>query len=126
MVTLCAALPAAQRSRASCSTSLSGDGASVVGAIVTSLKSGSGGRTTGSGAGCRATGGVGAGAAAGANVGAGISVKTGSAAGASATIGIAANERGAVIRSNSPVTIRPLMRSSVASVAISTIGTFFG
>ena len=38
----------------------------------------------------------------------------------------AANARGAVVRSNSPVTIRPLLRSSVASVAISTIGSFFG
>ena len=34
--------------------------------------------------------------------------------------------RGAVMRSNSPVTIAPEVSSKVASVAISTIGSFFG
>ena len=37
-----------------------------------------------------------------------------------------ATARGAVMRSNSPVTIRPVESSSVARVAISTIGSFFG
>ena len=38
----------------------------------------------------------------------------------------AATARGAVMRNNSPVTIMPVESNSVASVAISTIGSFFG
>ena len=38
----------------------------------------------------------------------------------------AATARGAVMRSNSPVTIAPALSIKVASVAISTIGSFFG
>ncbi len=34
--------------------------------------------------------------------------------------------RGAVMRNSSPVTIAPEVSSKVASVAISTIGSFFG
>ena len=34
--------------------------------------------------------------------------------------------RGAVIRSNSPVAIAPALSINVASVAIRTIGSFFG
>ena len=34
--------------------------------------------------------------------------------------------RGAVIRNNAPVTIRPLESRKVASVASSTTGSFFG
>ena len=38
----------------------------------------------------------------------------------------AATARGAVMRSNSPVTIAPARSIRVANVAISTIGSFFG
>ena len=49
------------------------------------------------------------------------SVLRGRTAGTNAT-----DARGAVMRSNSPVAIAPALSISVASVAISTIGSFFG
>src|SRR5258708_6372771 len=63
------------------------------------------------------------------NTGAGSVAATAAAGGARTGAGEDANAaiaRGAVMRSNSPVAIVPALSISVASVAISTIGSFFG
>ena len=67
------------------------------------------------------------GAIAGARTGSGGAAKTISGAISRTTSGETAPvARGAVMRNSSPVAIAPEVSSKVASVAISTIGSFFG
>ena len=81
--------------------------------MAASLKSGSAaGSTSGSGSGSAAAVSI-TGSRSGVRITAGADAKT-------------APARGAVMRSKSPVAIRPVESNSVASVAISTIGSFFG
>src|SRR5207253_2369992 len=124
MVTLRAPGPGAQISAARRSISLTGGDTSAEGAAVASRTSGSTALTTVSGTGCRTAEGsaTGSSTTAGASVGASVSITTGPATGAWTGAGATASVRGVVIRSNSPVTTSPVVRSSVASVAISTIG----
>ena len=119
-VTLRAATPAASSFSASCSTSRSSD--SISGASGTATGSTAGSDSTAAGLDSAAS------LYSAANLGSAGGLKTlatGSRSGAE-TDTKAAAARGIVMRSNSEVTINPVDNISVASVAISTIGSFFG
>src|SRR5580704_17634690 len=103
-VTLRAASPALRKSSASRAISVNAAGTSGPASRKTGAGSGSGGAIV---------------AAIGARTGAGAGTNSGEAANA-------AGARGAVIRSNSAVTITPALNINVANVAISTIGSFLG
>jgi hypothetical protein len=121
-VTLRAAVPAPTRTSASCSISPISATGFVRGA------SARGSFNNGSGVASSTLGITGSsGAIAGARTGAGGAAKAISGAISRITSGGAApGRRGAVIRNSSPVAIAPDVSSKVASVAISTIGSFFG
>src|SRR5580692_9760009 len=119
MVTLRAATPAASSFSASCSTSDNSDSISGASGTATDSTAAFDSITgTDSIAGLDSAANLG-------STGAAKTFATGSRSGADTDTNAAA-ARGIVIRSNSPVTINPLDSIRVASVAISTIGSFFG